>query len=99
MAQDKVKIGIIGGMGPEATLDLFRKILRNTPANKDQDHLHLIIDNKNPLPFILESARLLESAGVNAICMACNTAHVFESDIKAYIHVDFIRGHFRKLNR
>jgi len=70
MAQDKVKIGIIGGMGPEATLDLFRKILRNTPANKDQDHLHLIIDNntsipdrtdyilgkgENPLPFILES--------------------------------------------
>lgn len=105
MAQDKVKIGIIGGMGPEATLDLFRKILRNTPANKDQDHLHLIIDNntsipdrtdyilgkgENPLPFILESARLLESAGVNAICMACNTAHIFESDIKAHIHVDFI---------
>ena len=105
MVKKSAKIGIIGGMGPEATLDLFRKIIRYTPATKDQEHIHLIIDNntsipdrtdyilgkgENPLPFILESARLLESAGVDAICMACNTAHIFENDIRANIHVDFI---------
>lgn len=105
MVKKSAKIGIIGGMGPEATLDLFRKIIRYTPATKDQEHIHLIIDNntsipdrtdyilgkgENPLPFILESARLLESVGVDAICMACNTAHIFENDIRANIHVDFI---------
>jgi len=92
-------------MGPEATLDLFRKIIRYTPATKDQEHIHLIIDNntsipdrtdyilgkgENPLPFILESARLLESVGVDAICMACNTGPHLENDIRANIHVDFI---------
>lgn len=40
-------IGILGGMGPEATIDLFYKIIKFSPAEKDQDHLRLIIDN-NP---------------------------------------------------
>lgn len=31
-------IGILGGMGPEATIDLFYKIIKSTPAEKDQDH-------------------------------------------------------------
>ncbi|HDH63258.1 MAG TPA: amino acid racemase, partial [Firmicutes bacterium] len=90
-------VGIIGGMGPEATLDLFYKIIKNTPAKKDQEHIHLIIDNypqipdrtqfilgkgENPLPYLLRSANLLENAGVDAICMPCNTAHFFVDDIR-----------------
>ena len=48
MAVKRKKIvGVIGGLGPEATLDFFGKILEATTADKDQDHLHLIIDN-NP---------------------------------------------------
>src|SRR4030042_5463643 len=43
-------IGILGGMGPEATLDCFEKIIRNTPAGKDQDHLRVIIDSNTKLP-------------------------------------------------
>lgn len=98
-------IGIIGGMGPEATLDLFYKIIKNTPAKRDQEHIHLIIDNfpqipdrtefilgrgENPLPFILKSLKLLESAGVDAICMPCNTAHFFVEDIRKNTEVPFI---------
>jgi len=98
-------VGIIGGMGPEATLDLFYKIIKNTPAKKDQEHIHLIIDNypqipdrtqfilgkgENPLPYILRSANLLEKAGVDAICMPCNTAHFFVDDIRKNIDVPFI---------
>ncbi len=98
-------VGIIGGMGPEATLDLFYKIIKNTPAKKDQEHIHLIIDNypqipdrtqfilgkgENPLPYLLRSANLLENAGVDAICMPCNTAHFFVDDIRKNINVPFI---------
>ena len=98
-------IGIIGGMGPEATLDLFYKIIKNTPAKKDQEHIHLIIDNypqipdrtqfilgkgENPLPYLLKSAKLLENAGADAICMPCNTAHFFVEDIRKNINVPFI---------
>lgn len=43
-------VGIIGGMGPEATLDLFYKIIKATPAKKDQDHIHIIIDNFPQIP-------------------------------------------------
>lgn len=98
-------IGVIGGMGPEATLDLFYKIIKNTKVEKDQDHIHLIIDNypqipdrtafllgkgENPLPYILKSAKKLETMGVSAICMPCNTAHYFVEEIKKEIKVPFL---------
>ena len=47
---NKKTIGIIGGMGPLATADLFRKIVTHTQATCDQDHLHVIIDNTPPFP-------------------------------------------------
>ncbi|WP_040363492.1 aspartate/glutamate racemase family protein [Coprothermobacter platensis] len=102
---DKKIVGVIGGMGPEATIDLLRKIIRCSNARSDQEHVHLIIDDntdipdrtaflmgkgENPLPFILRSAMLLQNAGVDAICMACNTAHYFEKEIKTFIQVPFI---------
>jgi aspartate racemase len=85
-------IGIIGGMGSEATVDLFAKIVRSTPAHCDQDHLHILIDNypqipdrqaavlrggPDPTPALLESARRLEKAGAEVLCMACNSAYIF----------------------
>ena len=71
-------IGIVGGMGPEATLNCFSKILANTPADRDQDHLRILIDNnpkipdrtramlgdgESPVPAILESCHALQRAG------------------------------------
>jgi len=43
-------VGILGGMGPEATGDLFLKIVRATPATRDQDHLRIIVDNFPQIP-------------------------------------------------
>ena len=98
-------LGIIGGMGPAATLDLFSKILKATPAKKDQDHIHIIIDNfpqipdrtafllgkgANPLPYILKSVRTLERANVDVLCMPCNTAHYFVEDIRKATPLPFI---------
>ncbi|MDR2883852.1 MAG: amino acid racemase [Deferribacteraceae bacterium] len=98
-------LGILGGMGPEATLDLFRKIVELTPAKRDQDHLHIVIDNyaqipdrtanilaggEDPLPYLVEGAKRLESAGVDAIIMPCNTAHYFLPRIKLQVDMPFI---------
>jgi len=85
-------IGILGGMGPEATTDLFYKIIKFTPAEKDQNHLRIIIDNnpkipdrtaailgkgEDPLPALQETAQNLERAGADFIIIPCNTAHYF----------------------
>lgn len=96
------KVGILGGMGPLATVDLFAKILQNTPATLDQDHLRIIIDNnpqipprveailegaESPLPAMAESARLLEKAGADFIVMPCNTAHYWIEELRAAVSV------------
>ncbi len=85
-------VGILGGMGPEATADLFLKILRATPARRDQDHLHIVIDNRSqvpdrtaaifgegndPRPELVEGINLLTGVGCVLIAVPCNTAHYF----------------------
>lgn len=91
MTAEKI-IGILGGMGPEATLSLFEKIIRNTPASTDQDHCRIIIDNnpkvpdrtaaiigdgEDPVPLLIQSGRTLENAGADFIIIPCISAHFF----------------------
>jgi aspartate racemase len=98
-------IGILGGMGPEATIDLFQKIVRHSPAKQDQDHLRIIIDNnpkipdrsqailqkrENPLPEMIATAKNLERAGANFIIMPCNTAHFFYDELQKQINIPII---------
>lgn len=95
-------VGILGGMGPDATVDLFRKILRATPARRDQEHLRIIIDcnskipdrtahimrgEENPGPYLVNSAKLLEQAGVDVIVMPCNAAHAWHNEIQANVKI------------
>jgi len=95
-------IGILGGMGPEATIDLFYKIIKFTPAEKDQDHLRIIIDNnpkipdrtaailgkgEDPLPALKQTAQNLEKAGADFIIIPCNTAHYFLSSIQESVRI------------
>lgn len=85
-------VGVLGGLGPWATLDLFEKILRLTPASRDQDHLRVIIDNnakipdrspailgdgEDPTPALVATAQNLEAAGADFLVIPCNTAHAF----------------------
>jgi aspartate racemase len=97
--------GVIGGLGPEATLDFFAKVLAHSHAKSDQDHIHLIIENNpktpnrndaiagkgpSPVPALVGMARALERAGADFVVMACNTAHAFESDIRAALTKPFV---------
>ncbi len=98
-------IGILGGMGPEATIDLFYKIIKSTPAEKDQDHLRIIIDNnpkipdrtaailrkgEDPLLALQETARNLEKAGADFIIIPCNTAHYFLPSIQESVKIPIL---------
>ncbi|SES24510.1 aspartate/glutamate racemase family protein [Salipaludibacillus aurantiacus] len=92
-------IGILGGMGPAATIDLFRKIVLNTKAETDQEHLPIFIYNNTKIPAVRESekalnqlvisARILEKAGVDFIIMPCNTAHIWQDEIKEALTIPF----------
>jgi len=98
-------VGVLGGMGPAATLDFFARILAHTNASRDQDHIRLIIDcnpsvpdrnaaiagtGPSPGPTLAEMARGLARAGAEFLVMPCNAAHAFESDIKGATDLPFI---------
>ncbi|AIU70513.1 aspartate racemase [Thermococcus eurythermalis] len=98
-------IGILGGMGPLATVELFRRIVEKTPAKRDQDHPRIIIYNnpkipdrtafilgngEDPRPKLIEGARKLESWGADFIIMPCNTAHFFAETIQKAISIPLV---------
>lgn len=88
----KKTIGILGGMGPLATADLFRKIVFLTEAGSDNEHIRIYIDNNtripdrtaailsggpDPVDEMAAAVRNLEACGADCIVMPCNTAHYF----------------------
>lgn len=92
-------LGILGGMGPEATYDLLKKIIDSTDAKRDQDHLHIIIDNNPKIPDrtshisghgedpsgeMTRSIMRLEFAGADYIAIACHTAHYYFDEITRF---------------
>ncbi|MEJ2729355.1 MAG: amino acid racemase [Deltaproteobacteria bacterium] len=93
-------IGILGGMGPEATLDCFAKIIKNTPARKDQEHPRVVIDSnpkvpdrtaaitgkgESPLPILVAGCRALQQAGADFIIIPCVSAHYFLEEVRQQI--------------
>lgn len=98
-------VGVIGGLGPKATLDFYGKLIERTEAQTDQDHLQVII-NSNPkvpnrhqsiagtgpscIPSLVDSARSLKDAGADFLVMVCNTAHAYENVIRAATGLPFL---------
>ena len=98
-------VGVLGGMGPLATADLYRKIIEATPAERDQDHLHVIIDadpsvpdrtaallrgGEDPTPWLIAGANRLAAAGADFIVVPCNTAHAFLPRVQPEVSVPFV---------
>jgi len=99
---NKKTIGIIGGMGPMATVDLFHKIVKLTKAENDKEHIHIIIDNypqipdrtaaileskESPVPYILKSAKNLIKSGAELLLIPCNTSHYYYQEIATALSV------------
>lgn len=99
-------VGILGGMGPEATILLMQRLLRAVPARDDADHIPLIVhqnpavpsriarlihgSGEDPGPVLAAMARDLQAAGAQALAMPCNTAHAYAPQIIAATPLPFL---------
>ena len=100
--QEKI-VGILGGMGPEATVDLLHRIIARTDARDDIDHVRCIVDNnpkvpsrikallegggEDPGPCMAEMAGKLEAWGADFLCIACNTAHNYYGAVRDAVRI------------
>lgn len=96
-------LGILGGLGPMASACFYEMITEHTRAERDQDHIDIILSSRastpdrtdfimgrsaeNPLPAMIEDARALEQFGARAIVIPCNTAHYFIDQVRASVTV------------
>ncbi|MFW6176062.1 MAG: aspartate/glutamate racemase family protein [Thermoplasmatota archaeon] len=98
-------IGILGGMGPMATVECFKTIIEKTPAEKDQNHIPIFINNipqvpdrtdsiigdgENPVPILRSSAKKLEGAGADFLIIPCNTAHYYIEEIQSAVKIPIL---------
>jgi aspartate racemase len=98
-------IGILGGMGPEATNRLCALITALTPVARDQDHIPVITYNnpdipdrvkaacgagESPVPEMIRTARVLEQAGASFLLMPCNLAHLYIADVQRNISIPLL---------
>lgn len=101
----KKTIGILGGMGPEATAYFYELIISQTKAEKDQDHIKAVIlsnpeipprtdaiqkTGPNPAPLLIEGFQRLKDAGADFVVMPCVTAHYFYPEVKEKVEIPFI---------
>ena len=103
--KERFTVGVMGGMGPDATVDFMAKVVEMTDSGRDQDHVHMIVDQNPTVPdrqaaisegrtdvsdALGEMARGLEDAGADFLVMVCNTAHVFLDGVHARTSIPFI---------
>ncbi|MEU9497083.1 amino acid racemase [Streptomyces sp. NPDC048196] len=92
MRRERPALGILGGMGPLATADFYRRLVERTPAGSDQGHLPVLMwadpavpdrtaallgEGPSPVPALVEGARWLRRAGASCVAVPCNTAHAY----------------------
>jgi aspartate racemase len=98
-------VGVLGGMGPAATIDFMAKVLAAGRGASEQDQVRLIVDSNpgvldrnaavrgagpSPAPELAAMARGLEGAGADFLVMACNTAHAWQPEIEAAVAIPFV---------
>jgi aspartate racemase len=98
-------LGVIGGMGPLATADFFRKLIDATPARVDEEHIPVLIHSvpqipsrpaailrggRSPLPALRDARDRLLTAGATLLAMPCNTAHYWYDGLTEGCRVPFI---------
>ncbi|USX12705.1 aspartate/glutamate racemase family protein [Oxalobacteraceae bacterium OTU3CAMAD1] len=99
------KIGIVGGVGPAATVDFMDKIISNTDATRDQDHIKLVVDHNPQIPdrtanligggedptlAIYAACKRLEANQADLIAIPCNTAHAYVERIRRQLTIPIV---------
>ena len=103
---NEAKLGILGGMGPQATQDFYQRILDRTDAACDQEHLPTVILSDTRMPDrtsailggdaegcyhrLLQDAKTLEQVGCTAIAIPCNTSHFFADRLQGELSIPII---------
>lgn len=96
-------VGVLGGMGPDATVELMRRVVASTPAKDDADHIHMLVDNnpkvpsriralleggdEQPGPVLAGMAQRLEQSGADVLVIPCNTAHYYHRDVQEAVGI------------
>ena len=102
----EAKLGVLGGMGPQATQVFYQFVLDRTDAAKDQDHLPALILSDTGIPDrtaailsgdteglyrrLLADAKMLEGCGCTVLAIPCNTSHYFADRLQGEIGVPII---------
>jgi aspartate racemase len=96
------KLGVLGGMGPLATIDFLRKLVERTPGSADQDHIPMILHSVPQIPdrsmaflagsdipwaYLVSGLFTLQNAGAQLIAIPCNTAHVWHKRLSGIASV------------
>lgn len=100
------KLGVIGGMGPLATVKFYDKIVLNTEAHNDNEHIDLIVLNHSTMPDrtkciienkdteflneIKKDLEILERIGIDVVAIPCNTSHYFYDEFKNFTNLKII---------
>jgi aspartate racemase len=106
MEQKETKLGILGGMGPQATLVFYQRILSHTDADCDQEHVPTIMLSDTKIPdrtaallsghaepvyeHLLRDGRMLESCGCTHLAVPCNTSHYFADRLQQELTIPLI---------
>ncbi|EGV08981.1 aspartate racemase [Parvimonas sp. oral taxon 393 str. F0440] len=100
------KLGVIGGMGPLATVKFYDKVVLNTEAHNDNEHIDLIVLNHSTMPDrtkciiekkdtdflneIKKDLEILDKIGVDVVAIPCNTSHYFYDEFKNFANLKII---------
>ena len=100
------KLGVIGGMGPLATVKFYDKVVLNTEAHNDNEHIDLIVLNHSTMPDrtkciienkdteflneIKKDLEILERIGIDVVAIPCNTSHYFYDEFKNFTNLKII---------
>ncbi len=98
-------VGVLGGLGPAATVHFMRRLVELTDAGRDQDHVDLLVwqhgsipdrtaflrgDGESPVPVLVRDAMALERAGARFIAIPCNTAVVWVEQMRAATGIEVL---------
>ena len=90
------RLGILGGMGPAASAEYITRLIQQTPATCDQEHIPFVLWNEprtpdrstslrngddKPLPYLLQGIQVLKAVGCSLIVIPCNTAHFWYDEL------------------
>ena len=103
VGENRKILGVLGGLGPLSSAYFYELLTNHTKASRDQDHIDIILSSRattpdrtafilgksdeDPVPFMVEDAKLLEQYGADAIVIPCNTAHYFIDEVRRSVSV------------